>query len=69
MPNYRAYIFGREGHRFAIVAEFARDHADDSTAQQLNSSFMDTASSCGMAAGWLLGSIIRPAIRAMISHG
>jgi hypothetical protein len=33
MPDYRAYILGREGHRFAIVAEFARDHADDSTAQ------------------------------------
>jgi hypothetical protein len=32
MPDYRAYILGGEGHRFAIVAEFPRDHADDSTA-------------------------------------
>ena len=32
MPDYRAYILGGEGHRFAIVAEFSRDHADDSTA-------------------------------------
>jgi hypothetical protein len=32
MPDYRAYILGGEGHRFAIVAEFPRNHADDSTA-------------------------------------
>ena len=32
MPDCRAYILGGEGHRFAIVAEFPRDHADDSTA-------------------------------------
>jgi len=31
MPDYCAYILGGEGHRFAIVAEFPRDHADDST--------------------------------------
>jgi hypothetical protein len=32
MPDYRAYILGGEGHRFAIVTEFPRNHADDSTA-------------------------------------
>jgi hypothetical protein len=32
MPDYRAYILGREGHRFVRVAEFSSDHADDVTA-------------------------------------
>jgi len=32
MPDYRAYILGREGLRFLRVTEFFRDHADDATA-------------------------------------
>jgi hypothetical protein len=32
MPDYCAYILGREGHRFVRVAEFSSDHADDVTA-------------------------------------
>jgi hypothetical protein len=32
MPDYRAYILGGEGHRFLRVAEFSRDHADDTAA-------------------------------------
>jgi hypothetical protein len=32
MPDYRAYILGSEGYRFLRVAEFLRDHTDDTTA-------------------------------------
>jgi hypothetical protein len=32
MPDYRAYILGREGHRFLRVTEFSSDHVDDATA-------------------------------------
>ena len=32
MPDYRAYILGGEHHRFARVAEFSKDHADDAAA-------------------------------------
>ena len=29
MPDYRAYVLGRPGHRFLKVTEFSSDHADD----------------------------------------
>jgi hypothetical protein len=32
MPDYRAYILGRPGHRFLKVTEFSGDHADDAAA-------------------------------------
>jgi hypothetical protein len=32
MPDFRAYILGRDGHRFLRVSEFSSDHADDATA-------------------------------------
>ena len=32
MPDYRAYILGRPGHRFLKVTKFSSDHADDAAA-------------------------------------
>jgi hypothetical protein len=32
MPNYRAYIFGIDGHRFVVVDGFLSNHPDDAAA-------------------------------------
>ena len=34
MSNYRAYIFGKDGHRFLKIPEFCSDHRDDATAMK-----------------------------------
>jgi hypothetical protein len=34
MSDYRAYIFGKGGHRFLKIPEFMCDHPDDATAMK-----------------------------------
>jgi hypothetical protein len=34
MSDYRAYILGKDGHRFAKVAEFLSDYANDAAAMK-----------------------------------
>jgi len=34
MSDYRAYILGKDGHRFMKVAEFLDDHPDDAAAMK-----------------------------------
>jgi hypothetical protein len=34
MSNYRAYIFGKDSHRFLKIPEFFSDHRDDATAMK-----------------------------------
>jgi hypothetical protein len=34
MSDYRAYIFGKDGHRFTHVAEFWSDYPDDAAAMK-----------------------------------
>jgi hypothetical protein len=41
MRDYRAYIFGIEGHRFIKVAEFLSDHPDDTTAMEAAKRLVD----------------------------
>ena len=41
MRDYRAYIFGIEGHRFIKVADFLSDHPDDATAMEAAKRLVD----------------------------
>jgi hypothetical protein len=41
MPEYRAYIFNIDGHRFRKVSEFASGHRDDSTAIKAAETLVD----------------------------
>jgi hypothetical protein len=41
MPDYRAYIFGIDGHRFIKAAQFLSDHPDDVTAMKAAEQLVD----------------------------
>jgi hypothetical protein len=41
MRDYRAYIFGIDGHRFLRVAEFLSNHPDDATALEASKLLVD----------------------------
>jgi hypothetical protein len=70
MPDYRAYILGREGLRFLRVTEFLGiTQMMPPPYVQRKSSSMATTSNYGTAAAWSPDSIMWTAIRAMISHG
>jgi hypothetical protein len=34
MSDYRAYIFGKDGHRFVKIADFPKSHPNDATAMK-----------------------------------
>ena len=41
MRDYRAYIFGIDGHRFIKASEFLSDHQDDATAMKAAEKLVD----------------------------
>jgi hypothetical protein len=41
MPDYPAYIFGKDGHRFIKVPEFLSDHRNDETAMKAARKLVD----------------------------
>lgn len=41
MRDYRAYIFGIDGHRFIKASEFLSDHQDDATAMKAAEELVD----------------------------
>ncbi|WP_050044088.1 hypothetical protein [Bradyrhizobium sp. LTSPM299] len=41
MSDYRAYIFGKDGHRFLTIPEFPSDYRDDATAMKAARKLVD----------------------------
>ncbi len=41
MSDYRAYIFGKDGHRFLKIPEFLSDHPNATAAVEAAQEFMD----------------------------
>jgi hypothetical protein len=41
MSDYRAYIFGKDSHRFLKIPEFLSDHRDDATAMKAARKLVD----------------------------
>jgi hypothetical protein len=41
MPEYRAYIFGIDGHRFIRAADFLSDHPNDDAAMKAAEQLLD----------------------------
>jgi hypothetical protein len=41
MGDYRAYVIGKDSHRFLKVAEFLSDHSNDTVAMNAAKKFVD----------------------------